>query len=100
MDWAEILERMYTRWASSQGHQLTVLDRSRGEEAGIKAVEMQIEGRFAYGYLKGTRLEICLAIIGMLVETLQTGGQIGSTIAILLSLDISCPGCSLVLEQE
>jgi hypothetical protein len=53
MDWAEMLERMYSRWAHSQGYQVTVLDRSRGEEAGVKSVEIQIEGRLVYGYLKG-----------------------------------------------
>lgn len=53
MDWAEMLERMYTRWAGDQGFSCTTSDRSVGEEAGIKGVELSIRGKWAYGYLKG-----------------------------------------------
>jgi peptide chain release factor 2 len=53
MDWAEMLERMYSRWAADHGYSLTTSDRSPGEEAGIKGVELTIRGRWAYGYLKG-----------------------------------------------
>lgn len=53
MDWAEMLERMYTRWAGDQGFSCTASDRSVGEEAGIKGVELSIRGKWAYGYLKG-----------------------------------------------
>lgn len=53
MDWAEMLERMYTRWAADHGYECISSDRSPGEEAGIKGVELAIRGRFAYGYLKG-----------------------------------------------
>jgi hypothetical protein len=53
MDWAEMLERMYSRWAADHSYSLTVADRSPGEEAGIKGVELTIRGRWAYGYLKG-----------------------------------------------
>jgi peptide chain release factor 2 len=58
MDWAEMLERMYVRWAADQGFSCTVSDRSVGEEAGIKGVELSIRGRWAYGYLKG-ELPLC-----------------------------------------
>ena len=54
-DWAMMLERMYMRWAQSKGYSVTVLDRMVGEEAGIKYVEMEILGRFAYGYLTGEK---------------------------------------------
>lgn len=53
MDWAEMLERMYTRWAADHGYGVQVSDRNPGEEAGIKGVELSISGRWAYGYLKG-----------------------------------------------
>jgi peptide chain release factor 2 len=56
MDWAEMLERMYTRWAADQGFSCSTSDRSVGEEAGIKGVELAIKGKWAYGYLKG---ELC-----------------------------------------
>jgi peptide chain release factor 2 len=55
MDWAEMLERMYSRWAADHGYGLTVSDRSPGEEAGIKGVELTVRGRWAYGYLKGEK---------------------------------------------
>ena len=52
-DWASMLMRMYMRWAEANGYKLTVSNILDGEEAGIKTVTMQIEGDYAYGYLKG-----------------------------------------------
>lgn len=43
----------YLRWAAAQGYRATVMERMAGEEAGVKSVELLIEGRFAYGFLKG-----------------------------------------------
>lgn len=54
-DWAQMLERMYLRWAESQGFDTKVIDRSPGEEAGIKSVEIRVDGRYVYGYLKGEK---------------------------------------------
>lgn len=54
-DWAEILLRMYTRWAENNGYELTTLDFLPGEEAGIKSVTILVEGDYAYGYLKGEK---------------------------------------------
>ena len=51
-DWAEILMRMYLRWAERRGYQTEVLDISPGEEAGVKSVVMVISGDYASGYLK------------------------------------------------
>ncbi len=51
-DWASMLERMYTRWAQQNGYKIEVLDRSEGEEAGIKSMMMSIHGQYAYGYLQ------------------------------------------------
>lgn len=50
-DWAGMLERMYLRWAESQVFKTEILDRSPGEEYGLKSVTISVEGRFAYGYL-------------------------------------------------
>jgi peptide chain release factor 2 len=50
-DWAEILLRMYTRWAATKDYTVTLLERSNGEEAGIKSATLKIVGDFAYGYL-------------------------------------------------
>lgn len=50
-DWAEILERMYSRWAQEKEFKVSVLNRLSGEVAGIKSVEMEVEGKLAYGYL-------------------------------------------------
>ena len=52
-DWAQMLMRMYMRWAESHGYRVTISNLQDGEEAGIKSVTMQIEGgEYAYGYLK------------------------------------------------
>ncbi|GHV64944.1 peptide chain release factor 2 [Bacteroidia bacterium] len=51
-DWASMLMRMYVRWAEDNGYKLTVSNVQDGDEAGIKTVTMEIEGDFAYGYLK------------------------------------------------
>ncbi|MDI1471823.1 MAG: peptide chain release factor 2 [Thermodesulfovibrio sp.] len=51
-DWAEILMRMYLRWAEKKGFKVQIIDLQTGEEAGIKDVTFTVEGPFAYGYLK------------------------------------------------
>ncbi len=52
-DWASMLMRMYIRWSESNNYKLTISNLLDGDEAGIKTVTMQIEGDYAYGYLKG-----------------------------------------------
>lgn len=52
-DWAQMLVRMYTRWAEQHGFKFSILDSQPGDEAGIKTLSAMIEGPFAYGYLKG-----------------------------------------------
>ena len=54
-DWAEMLVRMYTRWAERHGFTVEVLDLLPGEEAGIKSAEIEIRGRYAYGLLKAEK---------------------------------------------
>ena len=54
-DWAEMLSRMYMRWAERRGFALKVLDLQPAEEAGIKSVTLEIAGDHAYGYLKAER---------------------------------------------
>ncbi len=51
-DWAEMLERMYLRWAEEHGYKTDILDRTVGEEAGIKSVTIGVSGNLAYGYLR------------------------------------------------
>ena len=52
-DWAEMLYRMYTRWAEKNGYKVSELDYLEGEEAGIKSVTFEIIGENAYGYMRG-----------------------------------------------
>ena len=52
-DWASMLMRMYSMWATKNGYKITETDRQDGDAAGIKSVTLQIEGEYAYGYLKG-----------------------------------------------
>jgi len=54
-DWAEMLLRMYTRWAEKNNFDLEIVDTSFGEEAGIKSATFIVKGDFAYGYLKSER---------------------------------------------
>jgi len=54
-DWALMLMRMYTRWAEAHGMRVTVDELSEGEEAGIKSCTIEIEGRYAYGYLRNEK---------------------------------------------
>ena len=54
-DWAEMLMRMYTRWADAHGYQVVILDLQPGEEAGIKSAWFEIRGANAYGWLKAEK---------------------------------------------
>lgn len=54
-DWAQMLIRMYTRWAERNGYKLTILDMQPGDEAGIKSAAFRVEGEYAYGYLKSEK---------------------------------------------
>ncbi|KAG9444656.1 hypothetical protein H6P81_015996 [Aristolochia fimbriata] len=54
-DWADMLLRMYVRWGEKQKYKTRVVEKSLGEEAGIKSATLELEGRFAYGYLSGEK---------------------------------------------
>jgi peptide chain release factor 2 len=54
-DWANMLLRMYLRWCERRGFRAEVLDRTEGEETGIKSVTVRVEGEYAYGYLRSER---------------------------------------------
>ena len=51
-DWADMLYRMYMRWAERRGYKITTVDYQEGEQAGIKSATIEVEGDFAFGYLK------------------------------------------------
>lgn len=51
-DWAEMLLRMYIRWAERHGYEVSLVDRLEGDGAGIKSATVEIKGKYAYGYLK------------------------------------------------
>jgi peptide chain release factor 2 len=54
-DWAQMLQRMYLRWADRRGFKTEVLDLSEGEEAGLKSVTLAVDGEYAYGYLRAEK---------------------------------------------
>lgn len=54
-DWADMLLRMYVRWGEKQRYKTRVVEKSLGEEAGIKSATIEVEGRYAYGYLSGEK---------------------------------------------
>ncbi len=54
-DWAEMLMRMYSRWAEDHDYDVELLDLQHGEEAGIKSATLEIRGQYAYGYLKAEK---------------------------------------------
>jgi peptide chain release factor 2 len=54
-DWADMLMRMYLRWAEANDYKATLVDQTEGEEAGLKSVTIEVEGEYAYGYLKAER---------------------------------------------
>lgn len=54
-DWADMLLRMYVRWGEKQRYKTKVVESSPGEEAGIKSATVEVEGRYAYGYLSGEK---------------------------------------------
>ncbi|HSR21509.1 MAG TPA: peptide chain release factor 2 [Anaerolineales bacterium] len=54
-DWAAMLERMYLRWAEDRGYDTEILDRTEGEEAGLKSVTIAVEGKYSFGYLRSEK---------------------------------------------
>ncbi len=54
-DWAAMLERMFLRWADRRGYKTEILDRTEGEEAGLKSVTIAVDGDYAYGYLRSEK---------------------------------------------
>ncbi|MCP9808527.1 peptide chain release factor 2 [Cyanobium sp. HWJ4-Hawea] len=54
-DWALMLMRMYTRWSEDHGMKVSVAELSEGEEAGIKSCTLEVDGRYAYGYLRNEK---------------------------------------------
>ncbi|CAI9787158.1 unnamed protein product [Fraxinus pennsylvanica] len=54
-DWADMLLRMYVRWGEKQRYKTKVVEKSLGEEAGIKSATIELDGRYAYGYLSGEK---------------------------------------------
>lgn len=54
-DWAEMLQRLYLRWAERRGYSTDIIDLTEGEEAGIKTITIAVSGQYAYGYLRAEK---------------------------------------------
>src|SRR3979409_1129031 len=76
-DWAEILLRMYLRWAERQGFQTEMYDEQPGEEAGIKSATFVVNGEYAFGYLSS---EIGVPQLGRVCGCLQERGRAAFTV--------------------
>lgn len=87
-DWAQMLIRMYTRWAERNGYKLTILDMQPGDEAGIKSAAFRVEGEYAYGYLKSEKASIAWSAFRLLML------QPGATRPLRLSM--SCRNCRMM----
>jgi len=64
-DWADMLLRLYLRWAERHGYSTDILDMTEGEEAGIKSVTVEITGPYAFGYLKSERASTARAPVAL-----------------------------------
>ncbi len=71
-DWAAMLERMYLRWAEKRGYETEVLDRTEGEEAGLKSVTIAVDGLYTFGY--SARKKACTASSGSPRSMPRTAG--------------------------
>ncbi|MFN7898493.1 MAG: peptide chain release factor 2 [Synechococcaceae cyanobacterium] len=92
-DWALMLMRMYSRWAEDHGMKVTVDELSEGEEAGIKSCTIEIEGRYAYGYLrneKGTHRLVRISPFNAndKRQTSLAGGEVMPLLAEDIKLDL------------
>ncbi len=54
-DWAEMLQRMYLRWMEQHNYEISIIDSTSGEEAGLKSMTVAVSGRYAYGYLRSEK---------------------------------------------
>ncbi len=88
-DWASMLLRMYTRWAEANGYKISVANYQEGDEAGIKTATLNIEGDYAYGYLKGSvfvtplvddTIEVKIDQAAISWDTFRSGGAGGQNV--------------------
>ena len=81
-DWAQMLMRMYTRWAERKGFTVEILDLSEGEEAGIKGAVLEIKGQYAYGFLQARgrraspRAHLAVRFAGAAAHELRVGVRV------------------------
>lgn len=101
LDWASMLLRMYTRWCEAHGYRTKMLDYQAGDEVGVKSCTMEVEGDFAYGYLKsenGVHRMVRLSPFNANNKRQTTFASVAVTPAVDESIEVSVNPANVVWE--
>ncbi len=101
LDWASMLLRMYTRWCEAHGYRTKMLDYQAGDEVGVKSCTMEVEGDFAYGYLKsenGVHRMVRLSPFNANNKRQTTFASVAVTPAVDESIEVTINPANIVWE--
>ena len=101
LDWASMLLRMYSRWCEAHGYRTKMLDYQAGDEVGVKSCTMEVEGEFAYGYLKsenGVHRMVRLSPFNANNKRQTTFASVAVTPAVDESIEITVNPANIVWE--
>ena len=101
LDWASMLLRMYTRWCEAHGYKIKMLDYQAGDEVGVKSCTIEVEGEFAYGYLKsenGVHRMVRLSPFNANNKRQTTFASVAITPAVDQSIEVTVNPANIVWE--